>query len=92
MAPCADRRAGNGRAQVKQNIPDLAFEERNIEPGDGKEGEGARGRTPGAAAEKWLGEARRRQKMIWCCNVLSINSIPNTGPASGHLLNIPNFH
>ena len=63
MAPCAGRPAGNGRAPVKQKIPGIAFEERNIESGDGK-GEKARARA----------DARHGRRELWGGNRASGNN------------------
>ena len=60
---CAGRPAGNGRAPVKQKVrPRLAFEERNVEPGDGK-GEKARARADArhGRRELWGGSAPAAQ-------------------------------
>jgi hypothetical protein len=89
VAPCAGRPAGKGRAPMKQKNAHLAFEGRNVEPGDGKGGAKARARADARRGRRDVWEKGAGGKMLirWC-NILSINSIPTTGPASGHIRNV----
>jgi hypothetical protein len=62
VAPCAGRPAGKGRAPMKQKNAHLAFEGRNVEPGDGKGGsEGTRAGGRPARPQRCLRERCRWQ-------------------------------
>jgi hypothetical protein len=91
VAPCARPPGWKGESadESKKNTR-LACEGRNVEPGDGKGGAKARARADARLGRRECCEKRAGGKMLirWC-NILSINSSPTMGPASGHMLN---FH